>query len=80
MVKYLRRIMNLKQLYEYLLRVIKSTTDNSIGKRKYVIVFSADTNRIDEHGGPYKVYLGEEYGRKNIKIDKEYRRYSSIDD
>ena len=52
MVKYLRRIMNLKQLYEYLLRVIKSTTDNSIGKRKYVTVFSADTNRIDEHGGP----------------------------
>ena len=80
MVKYLRRIMNLKQLYEYLLRVIKSTTDNSIGKRKYVIVFSADTNRIDEHRGPYKVYLGEEYGRKNIKIDKEYRRYSSKDD
>ena len=38
--------MYLKQLYEYLLRVIKSTTDNSIGKRKYVTVFSADTNRI----------------------------------
>ena len=72
--------MYLKQLYEYLLRVLKLTTDNSIEKKKFVTVFSADTNRIDEHGGPYKVYLGDEHGRKNIKIDKEYRRYSNKDD
>ena len=72
--------MYLKQLYEYLLKVIRSGTDNRIDKRKYVTVFSADTNRIDEHGGPYKVYLEEKYGREDFKSDKGYRRDSDKND
>ena len=39
-----------------LIKLLKMVIDNSITeKKKIVIVYSADTNKIDEDGGPYKV-------------------------
>ena len=35
--------------------------DNSINKNKNIVnVYSADTNKIDEDGGPYKVEVTKE--------------------
>ena len=39
-----------------LIKILKMVIDNSIiTKKKIVNVYSADTNKIDEDGGPYKV-------------------------
>ena len=44
-----------------LIKLLKMVIDNSITeKKKIVIVYSADTNKIDEDGGPYKVEVVNE--------------------
>ena len=44
-----------------LIKLLKMVIDNSIAeKKKIVIVYSADTNKIDEDGGPYKVEVVNE--------------------
>ena len=44
-----------------LIKLLKMVIDNSITeKKKIVIVYSADTNKIDEDGGPYKVEVTKE--------------------
>ena len=44
-----------------LIKLLKIVIDNSITeKKKIVIVYSADTNKIDEDGGPYKVEVTKE--------------------
>ncbi len=44
-----------------LIKLLKMVIDNSITeKKKIVIVYSADTNKLDEDGGPYKVEVTKE--------------------
>ena len=44
-----------------LIKILKMVIDNSITtKKKIVNVYSADTNKIDEDGGPYKVEVTKE--------------------
>ena len=44
-----------------LIKILKMVKDNSITtKKKIVNVYSADTNKIDEDGGPYKVEVTKE--------------------
>ena len=43
---------NMKKLMKFL----KTLIDNrSIEKKKVIVVYSSDNNRIDKYGGPYKV-------------------------
>ena len=49
------------QSMKKLIKLLKTLIDNrSIEKKKIVIVYSADTNKIDEDGGPYKVEVVNE--------------------
>ena len=44
-----------------LIKLLKMVIDNSITKKKkIVIVYSEDTNKIDKDGGPYKVEVVNE--------------------
>ena len=44
-----------------LIKLLKMVIDNSITKKKKIVnVYSADTNKIDEDGGPYKVEVTKE--------------------
>ena len=44
-----------------LIKILKMVIDNSIAKKKKIVnVYSADTNKIDEDGGPYKVEVVNE--------------------
>ena len=44
-----------------LIKILKMVIDNSITKKKKIVnVYSADTNKIDEDGGPYKVEVTKE--------------------
>ena len=44
-----------------LIKILKMVIDNSITtKKKIVNVYSADTNKLDEDGGPYKVEVVNE--------------------
>ena len=44
-----------------LIKLLKMVIDNNITKKKkIVIVYSADTNKIDKDGGPYKVEVVNE--------------------
>ena len=39
-----------------LIKLLKMVIDNrSIEKKKVIVVYSSDNNKIDEDGGPYKV-------------------------
>ena len=39
-----------------LIKLLKTLIDNrSIEKKKVIVVYSSDNNRIDKDGGPYKV-------------------------
>tara|TARA_R100001463_G_scaffold73523_1_gene127348 strand:+ start:311 stop:469 length:159 start_codon:yes stop_codon:yes gene_type:complete len=39
-----------------LIRFLKTLIDNrSIEKKKVIVVYSSDNNKLDEDGGPYKV-------------------------
>ena len=44
-----------------LIRFLKTLIDNrSIEKKKVIVVYSSDNNRIDKDGGPYKVEVVNE--------------------
>ena len=48
---------NMKKLIKFL----KTIIDNrSIEKKKVIVVYSSDNNRIDKDGGPYKVEVVNE--------------------
>ncbi len=48
---------NMKKLMKFL----KTLIDNrSIEKKKVIVVYSSDNNKIDEDGGPYKVEVTKE--------------------
>ena len=48
---------NMKKLMKFL----KTLIDNrSIEKKKIIVVYSSDNNRIDKDGGPYKVEVTKE--------------------
>ena len=48
---------NMKKLMKFL----KTLIDNrSIEKKKVIVVYSSDNNKIDEDGGPYKVEVVNE--------------------
>ena len=48
---------NMKKLMKFL----KTLIDNrSIEKKKVIVVYSSDNNKIDKDGGPYKVEVTKE--------------------
>ena len=48
---------NMKKLIKFLKMIIDN---RSIEKKKVIVVYSSDNNKIDEDGGPYKVEVTKE--------------------